>query len=205
VRDQLNRRHQSWLRRAQSSPLMTKNGTFESGRPGREAVHDLSAARCCGDDVAMELRGSCECGAIGFSVISEAPYPYRLCYCRRCRKIAGGGGVAINILADAKTLRVDGEVSPTVYSQRDSDLTTHFCPRCGSALGVQHPAWKAWVYPFASAIDTPLPAPPQRIHIQLETKPEWVPVLAGPNDQQFQGNTEESILDWHERLGLLSP
>ena len=46
----------------------------------------------------MRLEGSCRCGAISFSVNSHTPYPYQRCYCSICRKSAGGGGYAINIM-----------------------------------------------------------------------------------------------------------
>jgi len=54
----------------------------------------------------MKLNGSCYCGRIGFSAISHTPYPYMRCYCSMCRKSAGGGGYAINIMVDAATMRV---------------------------------------------------------------------------------------------------
>src|ERR1700722_5945369 len=52
------------------------------------------------------LEGSCRCGAVRFSVESHAPYPYQLCYCSICRKTAGGGGFAINLSAETKTLKI---------------------------------------------------------------------------------------------------
>jgi hypothetical protein len=33
----------------------------------------------------MELRGSCHCGAVRFSLDSATPYPYMACYCSICR------------------------------------------------------------------------------------------------------------------------
>lgn len=149
----------------------------------------------------MELEGTCGCGAIRFSVASDAPYPYRICYCRRCRKLAGGTGAAINILADAATLRVVGDIPPTRYEKANGPSTS-FCPRCGSALFVELAAWPQWVYPFAAAIDAPLPKPPEFIHIQTSERPDWVPPHGLPSDQEFDQNTEESIMAWHERLGV---
>jgi hypothetical protein len=54
----------------------------------------------------MRLKGTCRCGAISFSVDSHTPYPYQRCYCSICRKSAGGGGYAINIMGLADTLKV---------------------------------------------------------------------------------------------------
>ena len=58
--------------------------------------------------MAKKLEGSCRCGAVHFSVMSHTPYPYQLCYCSICRKTAGGGGFAINLMGDYKTLKVRG-------------------------------------------------------------------------------------------------
>ena len=52
------------------------------------------------------LDGSCHCGAVRFSVSSHTPHPYQLCYCTICRKTAGGGGYAINLMAVAGTLEI---------------------------------------------------------------------------------------------------
>ncbi len=57
----------------------------------------------------MLLEGSCHCGAVRFSVRSQYPAPYQRCYCSICRKTQGGGGDAINLGADARTLKVRGE------------------------------------------------------------------------------------------------
>lgn len=50
----------------------------------------------------MELQGSCRCGGVKFSCLSHTPYPYMRCYCSICRKLAGGGGFAINIMAQVQ-------------------------------------------------------------------------------------------------------
>lgn len=64
------------------------------------------------------------------------------------------------------------------------------------------PAWPELVHPFASAIDSELPVPPEHTHLLLDSKAEWVEVEAGKNDRQFQQYPEESLAQWHERLGL---
>ena len=61
-----------------------------------------------GEEIIMLLKGSCHCGAVKFSVRSSTPYPYMRCYCSICRKTAGGGGYAINIMGKAKSLKVKG-------------------------------------------------------------------------------------------------
>ena len=89
-------------------------------------------------------------------------------------------------------------------SSLDSPAERHFCRHCGSALWVWDPRWPELVHPFASAIDTPLPKAPERTHLMLASKAAWVPLEAGPKDKEFDGYPEESIAEWHQRLGVES-
>ena len=69
----------------------------------------------------MRLQGSCHCGAVRFSLESEHPYPFNLCYCSICRKTAGGGGFAINLGGSYETLSVEGEDQRRQPEQDDED------------------------------------------------------------------------------------
>jgi hypothetical protein len=159
----------------------------------------------------MQLRGSCHCRAVRFELESKHPYPFMLCYCSICRKTNGSGGYGINLSGDFGTLEVDGREHISVYrariddgngGSRQSTGERSFCARCGSGLWAWSPEWPELVHPFASAIDTELPRAPERTHILLASKASWVPLEAGPDDQEFDGYPDESIAGWHERLGL---
>jgi len=158
----------------------------------------------------MKLAGSCHCQAVRFTLESHTPYPYMHCYCSICRKTAGGGGYAICIMGDAATLKVRGRAHVKIYRARMvekgkeklSSLRRHFCGECGSALWAADPRWAENVYPFASAIDTPLPVPPERAHIMLNYQAPWVSVPSGSSDKHFAEYPDEAIIDWHKRLGL---
>ena len=149
----------------------------------------------------MQLVGSCFCGAVQFTVESRTPYPYRRCYCARCRKTAGGTGAAANVLAQASTLRVEGAESLTEFAAPDT-TRTRFCSRCGSALYLTIDAAPDYVYPFASAIDTPLPEPSERVLVFTLEAPAWARPPASPNDLSVERNTRESIDEWHRRHRL---
>jgi hypothetical protein len=150
----------------------------------------------------MLLKGSCHCRAARFSVESGTPYPYMWCYCSICRKTAGGGGYAVNVMGRAQTLKVKGKTR--IYRATRGGGERHFCPRCASALWVWDKRWPEWVYPFASAIDTPLPkpAPKERQLIFLGSKASWAEVPAG---KRFREYPKEAIIDWHRKRGLLAP
>ncbi|MDH0292739.1 GFA family protein [Pseudomonas sp. GD04087] len=159
----------------------------------------------------MLLEGSCHCGAVHFSLHSAHPYPYQRCYCSICRKTQGGGGYAINLGGDAASLKVRGRQHISIYHAKireegqrthTSGAERHFCSLCGSGLWLYDARWPELIHPFASAIDTPLPVPPEHTHLLLRSKADWVEVAAGPQDLQFDDYPQESIAQWHQRLGL---
>lgn len=155
----------------------------------------------------MRLEGSCHCGAVGFSVESATPQPYMRCYCSICRKTQGGGGYAINISGDARSLEIEGEENISIYRARmangeESPAERRFCGKCGSALWVWDQNWPELLHPFASAIDIALPPAPQTTHIMLGSKASWVTVQDGPDDKRFDEYPDESIAAWHQRLGV---
>ncbi|KKJ01323.1 GFA family protein [Prochlorothrix hollandica] len=163
----------------------------------------------------MHLQGSCHCQAVTFRVESPYPYPYNLCYCSICRKTAGSGGYAINICGLRATLTVEGEdhihvyrpqiQQPSLGSPSTSPGERRFCRHCGSNLWGWDPRWPDLVYPFAGAIDTPLPTPPERKHMMLQFKAAWVQVPQSPQDHSFGYYADESLAHWHDRWDLSDP
>ena len=156
----------------------------------------------------MLLKGSCHCRAVTFSVDAPHPYPFNLCYCGICRKTAGAGGFAINLGARFETLKVNGGDNIRSYRARmgggeESPGERKFCGTCGSALWLWDPRWPDLVHPHASAVDTDLPVPPERTHLSLDHKASWVEPCIAKGDRTFGGYPEESLAEWHERLGLV--
>ena len=161
----------------------------------------------------MQLEGSCHCGAVRFSVQSETPYPYNRCYCSTCRKTSGSGGYAINIMGRADTLKITGHQNLSVYrsatnNREDyeedglSKARRYFCSKCGSALWVHGTDYPDFVYPFASATDTPLPEPPEITHLMLDEKAPWVRLDVDDQDAQFDKYPNIGIGEWHDQRGL---
>ena len=159
----------------------------------------------------MQLEGSCQCGAVQFKLESHTPVPYQRCYCSICRKTQGGGGYTINLGGDAKSMQVRGREHITIYHakirnpgqpEETSTAERHFCKHCGTYLWLFSPEWPELIHPFASAIDTPLPVPPEITHMMLGSKASWVEVDQKPDDLLFDQYPEESIADWHARLHM---
>ncbi len=159
----------------------------------------------------MRLEGSCHCGTVKFGVEARHPYPFNLCYCSICRKTAGAGGFAINFGADAATLEIEGAEHIRSYRARMHDASGEetrssgerkFCGACGSQLWLWDPTWPELVHPHASAIDTLLPIPPERTHLMLASRAAWVEPCVGASDKTFDDYPQESLAEWHRRLGL---
>ena len=156
----------------------------------------------------MLLKGSCQCGKVRFTVESETPYPFMNCYCSICRKLTGGP-YGCNIMGKRPTLKVTGSRFLREYHARlrkagartrISGGQRMFCGECGTHLYVLDDQWPEGVWPSAAAIDTPLPVPPERVHLMVNYKPDWVPIAdKGP---RFAEYPKLSIAQWHEQHGL---
>ncbi|HET6632210.1 MAG TPA: GFA family protein [Rhodanobacteraceae bacterium] len=160
----------------------------------------------------MHIEGSCHCGRVRFSCEAYAPVPYLRCYCSICRKTAGGGGYAINLGARAETLEVSGEEHIAIYraeieedgERHTSTAERRFCRHCGSCLWAFSPEWPQLIHPFASCIDTPLPAAPETVSIMLDFKAPWCEPPGGRGDTGFARYPEQSLEEWHRQHRLLS-
>jgi hypothetical protein len=156
----------------------------------------------------LNASGSCHCQAVRFSVELYAPCPYLRCYCSICRKVAGGGGYAIDLGGHVRTLVVQGAEHLGVYDAASGQPGTaagrgrRFCTRCASALWNFDPAWPELVHPFASCIDSELPSAPAHVHIMLGSKASWVPLAGAPGDELCDTYPEQSLAQWHARQGL---
>jgi hypothetical protein len=163
----------------------------------------------------MHLKGSCHCQRIKFTVESAEPVPFMRCYCSICRKTAGAGGYAINLGADTHSMKVTGKRYLGIYrariqdgkskKTRVSEARRYFCSRCGSALWAWDPRWPELVHPHAGAIDTPLPTPPENVHLMLGSKASWVKVEGNAGDPRFDEYPDMSLAQWHKAHGLASP
>tara|TARA_B100000700_G_scaffold330365_2_gene456247 strand:- start:7884 stop:8246 length:363 start_codon:yes stop_codon:yes gene_type:complete len=113
----------------------------------------------------------------------------------------------------ADTLQIVGEQNLSKYRSEKNDRDNYevdgfskarryFCSKCGSALWINSMDYPDFVYPFASAIDTPLPEPPEMTHLMLEHKASWVPLQVKEYDTVFEKYPNIGIEDWHRKRGL---
>lgn len=157
----------------------------------------------------VTLDGSCQCEKVRFSVDSETPVPFMFCFCSICRK-TGGCAFGCNIMGISATLRVRGKRWLRAYHARVretgkrtviSEAKRWFCTACGSHLYLTDDRWPKGVWPYVSAIDTPLPAPKRIVSIMTKYKPAWVPGWMTKHGTTYPRYPEISIAAWHEREG----
>ena len=72
--------------------------------------------------------GSCCCGAVRIEARDE-PVEVGLCHCTTCRKQSGSAATA-NAIWRAEDVTIHGETR----SWKDTTVSRHFCPACGSSL-----------------------------------------------------------------------
>ncbi|KAH6893655.1 Mss4-like protein [Coprinopsis sp. MPI-PUGE-AT-0042] len=157
----------------------------------------------------VELKGSCHCGAVKFSVQSSTPIPYQLCVCSICRKVGGVGG-SINLGGHSNTLKVEGKENISIYKavidrdtpeERIASSERNFCKKCSSMLWLYDETLPELIHPFASAIDTPLEAPDTLTCVKLNSKPDYVRLPEGKKEvHENYGN--DSIEGWHKKHGF---
>jgi hypothetical protein len=125
---------------------------------------------------------------------------------------AGAAGVCINLGGDAHTMKVRGKKDVARFHAvirekgqrlRRSKALRHFCRKCGSPLWLWDPRWPELIHPHASAIDTPLPKPPEVVEAALAYAPRWVDVPKGKGHVHCREWPKESLREWHERHRLL--
>ncbi|KAJ2858491.1 hypothetical protein J3B02_000241 [Coemansia erecta] len=166
----------------------------------------------------IHLKGSCHCGQVEFEFDSETPVPFMRCFCSICRKTSGGGGYTANIMGLSKTLvitkgsdkiksyrAIKDKTKPLEEQQQCQDR--FFCPQCASYLWAYSDEWKQWIYPYASAIDTPMKPPPATASIMLESAAEWADPRKLPRraelNQMFDEYPDFSLEMWHKEHGEL--
>ncbi|KAJ7160333.1 Mss4-like protein [Mycena filopes] len=154
-----------------------------------------------------ELKGSCHCGAVRFSLQSSTPVPYQLCVCSICRKVGGVGGT-INLGGHFDTLKVEkGQEHISIYKavlNRDTPEESiasserNFCSKCSAMLWLYDKTWPELVHPFASAIDSPLQTPEKLVCVKLDSKPDYVRLPEGAKDV-YEGYGPDSVEGWHKK------
>jgi hypothetical protein len=78
----------------------------------------------------------------------------------------------------------------------------YFCGECGCHLFAYNREYAKYVYPLASAIDTPLPKPkPEdiyRLMLNKDSKCNWAITPDADDKHNFEYYPDTSLEDWHK-------
>jgi hypothetical protein len=106
----------------------------------------------------------------------------------------------VELAGHAASLKVEGSENIRVY--RASTAERHFCGICSSGLWIFHPGDPNLIFPYASAVDTPLPKAPDHTHMMTEFNASWVQIISESHDEFHERFPDESIVRWHEERQL---
>lgn len=83
-------------------------------------------------DSGSNLKGSCLCGKVSFS-IADQPHMTANCHCLSCQKTSGAGH-AFHLMFNTDQVEITGETRGYTWTaDSGNQVTTHFCPECGSS------------------------------------------------------------------------
>lgn len=131
----------------------------------------------------MSYTGACACGQVTLAIAGE-PVATRQCWCRQCRRMAGGGP-ANNAMFQTDNVALDGEVASYSYvAASGNTLTQFFCPGCGTPIYAQSSARPQFRTIRFGVIDEPHGLKPQ-MAIWTDDAPDWAQIE--PALEQFAG------------------
>ena len=119
------------------------------------------------------LQGSCQCGAVKFS-LSQRPESATACHCTQCRRQSGHFFASANLPKTAVQLL--GEDHITWY-QSSEKVRRGFCSRCGSCL-FWEPIFRDWTSVALGSLDAPTGVRLER-HIFVAHKGDYYDIADG--------------------------
>lgn len=129
------------------------------------------------------VSGGCLCGQVRFTA-KQPPITARMCWCRLCQAI-GGGGPTVNAAFLTADVTVEGETA--VYASiadSGNHMRRRFCPSCGTPLFSEAEARPHLIFIRAGVLDDPELARPAAT-IWTAQAPSWacidpdIPALEG--------------------------
>lgn len=111
-----------------------------------------------------EIKGSCVCGAVEYSIQDEG-FAFQYCFCSRCRK-KSGSAFAANLFVKAEHLTYTaGEDNVARFELPTAKYwSTCFCKTCGSAMPWLSRTGKAWIVPAGGLHEAPTLRPQRGIY-----------------------------------------
>lgn len=118
------------------------------------------------------ITGGCLCGQVRFRIVGEPMMSGRCC-CLSCQKLSGGGNTE-NLAFAESAFTVAGKTAGYVWTaDSGGQVTTSFCPTCGSPLFGKSTTMPGMMMVRAGALDDPALYTPQMM-VYAKRRHSWV-------------------------------
>lgn len=128
--------------------------------------------------MSIELKGSCSCTSVSFTITTELGAP-DACHCVQCRKQSGHFFASANVPRTALTVTGGENIT---WFQSSVNVRRGFCSRCGSAL-FWDPIARDWVAIAMGSFDTPTSTHLEK-HIFVAEKGDYYEIDDGLPQEQ---------------------
>lgn len=118
----------------------------------------------------IHATGSCNCGAITFSVITTLSSVY-ICHCSICRKSTGSGGIAVTVVPTDSFSINTGLDAIQKWEKPDHNWLTNFCEVCGSPVPGKNDSDHSYIP--VSLLDSGHEGLEVKHHIFVDSKASW--------------------------------
>ncbi len=119
----------------------------------------------------MSITGGCLCGAVRYTVTAD-PLATRVCWCRDCQYIAGGGAT-VNVIFSAAAVTITGPLRDFAsVAASGNRMHRQFCEVCGTPVTSRSEARPHLTVLRAGTFDDPEMAKPT-LTIWTDSAPTW--------------------------------
>ncbi|CAA0112294.1 Glutathione-dependent formaldehyde-activating enzyme [Halioglobus japonicus] len=135
------------------------------------------------------LSGSCQCGAVTYTVSAEPLFTYA-CHCHSCQKRTGSA-FSLGLVIATETLDLEGALTPWKrVSEQGNSNTRYSCASCGNIIyGIGDTSPELAKLQAGTLEDTSAVEP--EVHMWTVTKQPWI--VLPEHVQQFETQPEDGL------------
>lgn len=138
----------------------------------------------------MTMTGGCLCGAVRYTIDAE-PLTARVCWCRLCQYLGGGGGT-VNAAFPADRVAISGDFAERAdVADSGNHLRRGFCAACGTPLFSRADERPQVITIRVGSLDDPDLVPPQ-LNIWAAEAPSWA--VLDPRLERHEGQAPPAVL-----------
>jgi hypothetical protein len=135
------------------------------------------------------LRGSCQCGAVTYTVSAEPLFTYA-CHCHSCQKRTGSA-FSLGLVITTDSLQLEGALTPwSRISEQGNNNTRYSCASCGNIIyGIGDTSPELAKLQAGTLEDTSEVEP--EVHMWAVTKQPWL--VLPEHVKQFETQPDDGL------------